>query len=119
MSNNVTAVTGEEFESIVLKSERPVLVDFWAEWCGPCRGLAPTIEAIAARYAGALRVIKVNIDDARAMIGRYAIRAVPTLILFHNGVERQRIVGADAAEIAAMIDRQIAQSAEDGKVVQS
>jgi thioredoxin 1 len=118
MSNNVAAVSGEEFESIVLKSDRPVLVDFWAEWCGPCRGLAPTIDAIAARYTGGLRVIKVNIDDAQAIIGRYAIRAVPTLILFHNGAERERIVGADAAAIAAMIDRQIAQSAETGKVVQ-
>ena len=119
MNTHVTRATGEDFESIVFKSDKPVLVDFWAEWCGPCRGLAPTIEAIAARYAGALRVVKVNIDEAPVMIGRYGIRSVPTLIFFHNGAERERIVGAaDAAAIAAMIDRQTAQSAEAGKVVQ-
>ena len=116
MSQNVTAVNGENFEAIVLKSDRPVLVDFWAQWCGPCRSLAPTIDALAARYSGALRVAKVNVDDDPAVLGRYGLRAIPTLILFENGTEQERIVGAASAEaIAAMIDRHTAQGAEARK----
>lgn len=116
MTNNVTAVNGENFESIVLKSDRPVLVDFWAEWCGPCRSLAPTVEALAERYAGALRVVKVNVDDEPGMLGRYGIRGIPTLILFKGGAEQERIVGAATAEaIARMIDRHTAQDVEARK----
>jgi thioredoxin 1 len=116
MRQNVTAVNEENFAPIVLRSDRPVLVDFWAEWCGPCRGLAPTIEALAERYAGAVRVVKVNVDDEPGMLSRFGIRGIPTLILFKNGAEQERIVGAATAEaIARMIDRHIAQGAEAGK----
>lgn len=109
--SSVTAVNGNNFEAIVLKSEVPVLVDFWAEWCGPCRNLAPTIERVAARYAGAARVVKVNIDDEPQMLRQYGIRGVPTLILFKDGAEQDRMVGAAAIEaIANMIDRHLAQS---------
>src|SRR5215470_11549516 len=113
MSNNVISVNGELFASVVLESPKPVLVDFWAPWCGPCRGLAPTIGALAERYGDALRVVKVNVDEAPTMLAAHAIRAVPTLILFRNGAEQERFVGAaDAAEIAAMIDRHIAPGAD-------
>lgn len=109
--SNVTAVNGNNFEAIVLNSEVPVLVDFWAEWCGPCRNLAPTIERVAARYAGAARVVKVNIDDEPQMLRQYGIRGVPTLILFKDGAEQDRMVGTAAIEaIANMIDRHLAQS---------
>ena len=116
MSNNVTTVSGNNFESIVLKSDVAVLVDFWAEWCGPCRNLAPTIERVAARYAGTTRVVKVNIDDEPQMLRQYGIRGVPTLILFKDGSEQERIVGAATAEaIASMIDRHLARSADARK----
>jgi thioredoxin 1 len=116
VSNSVTAVSGNNFESIVLKSNVPVLVDFWAEWCGPCRNLAPTIERVAARYSGTARVAKVNIDDEPQMLRQYGIRGVPTLILFKDGAEQERIVGAATAEaIASMIDRHLAPSADARK----
>jgi thioredoxin 1 len=115
MNNKVTAVSGENFEAMVLKSDEPVLVDFWTEWCGPCRQLAPKIEALAEHYAGVLRFVKVNLDDAPTLIGRYAIRAIPTLMLFKNGAEQERIVGATVAEITAMIDRHIARPADARK----
>lgn len=109
--SNVTAVNQNNFESVVVRSEVPVLVDFWAEWCGPCRSLAPTIEHLADRFAGAARVVKVNIDDEPQMLGQYGIRGVPTLILFKGGAEQERTVGAATAEaIASMIDRHLAPS---------
>ncbi|HEX2384993.1 MAG TPA: thioredoxin [Candidatus Binatia bacterium] len=111
MSDKVTAVNGNNFESVVLRSEIPVLVDFWAEWCGPCRSLAPTIERIAARYIGAARVVKVNIEDEPQMLRQYGISGVPTLILFKDGAEQERAVGTATAEaIASMIDRHLAHS---------
>ena len=117
MSQSVSAVSKENFASVVLKSEIPVLVDFWAEWCGPCRNLAPTMERLADRYAGPARFVKVNIDDEPQMLRQYAIRGVPTLILFKDGAEQERIVGAATADaIAAMIDRHIGEAAETRKV---
>jgi len=106
MSNNVDQVNDGSFEQVVLRSDKPVLVDFWAEWCGPCRRLAPTIEALAQRYAGTARVVKVNIEDGQLTAGRYGLLGVPTLILFKDGVERERIVGAvDGEAIGGMIER--------------
>jgi len=106
MSQNVIDVTDENFDELVLRSDRPVLADFWAEWCGPCRRLAPTIEALGAEYADRARVVKVNVDAAPALARRYGVQGIPTLILFSDGAERERIVGAAAREaIAAMIDR--------------
>lgn len=106
MSQNVDEVSDGSFEQVVLKSERLVLVDFWAEWCGPCRRLAPTIEALAEQYAGRARVVKLNVDTGPATARRYGIQGIPTLILFNDGAERDRIVGSASREaIAGMIDR--------------
>jgi len=106
MSNNVIPVDEKEFEQKVLCSERPVLVDFWAPWCGPCLRMAPVFDAAAARHAGKAAFFKVNIDDNAVLIGRYGIQSIPTLILFKDGVEKERLIGtADLEVIAELIER--------------
>jgi thioredoxin 1 len=106
MSAHVIEASDDNFEQLVLQSDLPVLVDFWAEWCGPCRRLAPTIEAVAEEYAAKVRVVKLNVDAGPATAQRYGIQGIPTLILFRDGAEKERIVGAATKEaIAALIDR--------------
>jgi thioredoxin 1 len=92
-SENVKEFTDTNFESEVLKSTQPVLVDFWAEWCGPCLRLAPTIEKLAEDYAGKVKVGKVNTDANHAVSMKYGISSIPTVILFKDGEVVQRIVG--------------------------
>ena len=105
---NAVAVTDQSFQSEVLNAQTPVLVDFWAEWCGPCRRLAPAIEAAAEEYAAKARVVKLNVDAGPDTARRYGIQGIPTLILFRDGAEKERIVGAATKEaIAAMIDRHL------------
>lgn len=112
MSEYVNDVGDQNFESDVLKSEQPVLVDFWAAWCAPCRMLAPTVEAVAEKYAGNARVVKLNVDDNPSVSQRYGIKGIPTLILFKNGKEEERVVGATSKEaISRMIEKHIATGA--------
>ena len=92
-SENVKEFTDQNFEAEVLKSTEPVLVDFWAEWCGPCRMLAPTIEKLAKDYAGKVKVGKVDTDSSRDVSIKYGISAIPTVILFRNGEVAQKFVG--------------------------
>jgi thioredoxin 1 len=94
MSENTKAVTDDSFDSDVLKAEGPVLVDFWAEWCGPCKAIGPALEEISAEYAGKLTVAKVNIDDNPVTPNNYAVRGIPTLILFKDGKPVSTKVGA-------------------------
>ena len=102
-------VTDQSFEQDVLKSEVPVLVDFWAEWCGPCKMLAPAVEKVANEYEGKAKVVKLNIDDNNQVAQRYGIKGIPTLILFKNGSEADRTVGLTSKDnIARMIDRVLA-----------
>ena len=89
----VFEVSDATFDQEVLKSEQPVLVDFWAAWCGPCRALAPTVDAIAAEYEGKLKVMKMDVDKNPATPGRYGVRGIPALILFKGGQVAEQIVG--------------------------
>jgi thioredoxin 1 len=108
MSENVKETTDETFEADVLKSDRPVLVDFWAAWCAPCRMLAPTVEAVADKYASNARVVKLNVDDNPSVSQRYGIKGIPTLILFKNGREEERVVGATSeGAISRMIEKHV------------
>jgi thioredoxin 1 len=97
--------TDATFDTDVLKSDIPVLVDFWAEWCGPCRMMSPTIDAIAAEYAGKVKVGKLNVDENGGAAMRYGIRGIPTLLLFKNGnVVEQRVGAIGKTDVQKMID---------------
>ena len=108
MSENVSSVTDSSFEKDVLQSSKPVLVDFWAEWCAPCRMLSPTIDAIAEQFSNSAGVVKVNVDDNTATAQRYGIKGIPTLILFSGGKEVERVVGATSKDaISRMIQKHV------------
>lgn len=94
MSANTLAVTDETFEGNVLKSARPVLVDFWAGWCAPCRAVAPAIEELAGEFAGRLTIAKMDVDQNPVSPGTYGVHAIPTMILFKNGKPAAKQVGA-------------------------
>lgn len=94
MGENITNVTDATFETMVLKSEVPALVDFWASWCAPCRAIAPIVDEMAQEYSGKIRVAKMNVDDNPATPGRYGVRGIPTLILFKGGKIVDQLVGA-------------------------
>src|SRR5712692_11573771 len=87
-------VSDSSFESDVLNSDRPVVVDFWAEWCGPCKMIAPTLEEIASEHAGKLRIAKLNVDDNPQTAMRYNVMSIPTLMVFNDGEPVKRLVGA-------------------------
>ena len=93
-SADTVELNDSTFESEVIKSETPVLVDFWAPWCGPCRMISPVVEEIATSYTGRLKVGKVNVDDNQEITMKYGIRSIPTLILFKNGKAVEQIIGA-------------------------
>src|SRR5215472_4418678 len=106
MSDYLGEVTDDTFEEQVLKSDKPVLVDFWAEWCRPCKQLTPLIEAVAEKYDGKARFLKLNVDESSLTGQRYGIKGIPTLIVFKNGAEAERVVGTTSKEnISRMIDR--------------
>src|SRR3989442_12883093 len=108
MSEHVKETSDSAFETDVLKSDRPVLVDFWAIWCQPCRALAPTIEAVAEKYSSTATVVKLNVDDNPSVSQRYGIKGIPALILFKNGRDEERVVGATSeSAISRMLDKHI------------
>ena len=104
-SDLIKHVSDTTFEADVLKSAQPVLVDYWAEWCGPCKMISPILDDIAREYAGKLKVAKVNIDDNQATPARFGIRGIPTLMLFKNGnIEATKVGALSKSQLAAFID---------------
>jgi thioredoxin 1 len=93
-SENVTHVTDASFEQEVLKSPTPVLIDFWAPWCGPCRAIAPMVDELATEYAGRLKVVKINVDDNPQTPSQYGVRGIPNLIIIKAGQVKDQIIGA-------------------------
>jgi thioredoxin 1 len=108
MSGKVGEVGDQNFETEVLNASVPVLVDFWAAWCAPCRMLAPAVEAIAEKYEGKAKVVKLNVDENMGTAGKYNIRGIPTLLLFKDGVIKEQIVGNTSKDtISKMIDNHL------------
>ena len=105
MSEHIHYVTDDTFEAEVLQSQQPVLVDYWAEWCGPCKMIAPILDEDANEYAGKLKIAKVNIDDNQATPAKYGIRGIPTLMIFKNGnIEATKVGALSKSQLAAFID---------------
>ena len=105
MVEHIVHISDESFEEEVLQSERPVLIDYWAEWCGPCKMIAPVLEEIATEYSDRLKVVKLNIDDNPQTPPKYGIRGIPTLMVFKNGqVEATKVGSVSKAQLTAFLD---------------
>ena len=108
MSEHIHYVTDDTFEADVLQSQQPVLVDYWAEWCGPCKMIAPILDDIAKDYAGKLKVAKLNIDENQDTPAKYGIRGIPTLMLFKGGnIEATKVGALSKSQLTAFIDSNI------------
>ena len=106
MSDTVLHATDADFDSHVLQSEVPVLVDFWAPWCGPCKMIAPALDQLAGEYAGKARIVKVDVDQNQATALKFHVRSIPMLLLFKDGqVQSQQIGAVGKAQLAQMIDK--------------
>jgi len=109
MSEKIKTGTDANFDEIVLGSDVPVLVDFWAPWCGPCRMVGPVLEQVAEEYAGRAQVVKVNVDENTQVAGSMGIRSIPTVALFHRGEVRDTLIGArPKQDFTAVLDRVLA-----------
>ncbi len=107
-SEAIRHVTDDSFGSEVLQSEIPVLVDYWAEWCGPCKSIAPILEAVAREYDGRLKVAKINVDENQSTPAKFGIRGIPTLMLFKNGnVEATKVGALSKSQLTAFLDSNI------------
>ena len=105
---NSLAVNDQNFDAEVLKADVPVLVDFWAPWCGPCRAVAPTVDAVATEFAGKLKVVKLNTDEAAEVATKYGVISIPTLMVFKSGSMVERVLGnRPKADIVNMVSRHL------------
>jgi thioredoxin len=105
---NILEFSDQNFEQEVIGSDKPVLVDFWAEWCAPCRMIAPAVEAIAGEYAGRAKVGKLNVDENQSVTSRYNIRSIPTLLVFKNGEIKEQLVGTTSKDnLAKLLDKNL------------
>ena len=108
MNENVTAFTDGTWEQDVLKSNKPVLIDFWAEWCAPCRMMAPTIDALASEYEGKAKVGKLNVDENTEVSAKYQIRGIPTVLIIKNGEVAEQVVGVTSKDnLSKLIDKHL------------
>lgn len=106
MSENIINVTDSNFDSMILESDTPALVDFWAAWCAPCKAIAPIVEEVAEQYKGKVRVAKMNVDENPSTPGKYGVRGIPTLVLFKDGKVVDQLVGAvPKNQISDLIDK--------------
>lgn len=108
MNEHIHQVTDDSFQADVLNSDTPVLVDYWAEWCGPCKSIAPILDEVAKEYAGKIKVMKLNIDENQETPRKFGVRGIPTLMLFKNGsVEAQKVGALSKSQLSAFIDSSI------------
>ena len=108
MAEHIIHISDESFEEEVLQSDRPVLIDYWAEWCGPCKMIAPVLDEIATEYSDRLKVVKLNIDDNPQTPPKYGIREIPTLMVFKNGqVEATKVGAVSKAQLTAFLDENL------------
>ncbi len=106
MNEHITAISDDTFDEVVLKSETPVLVDYWAEWCGPCKAIAPVLDELAPEYVGKVKIVKLNIDENPNTPPKYGIRSIPTLMLFKNGaVESTQLGAVSKAQLTEFLDQ--------------
>lgn len=107
-SEKVLTIKGENFEELVLKSSVPVLVDFWANWCGPCRAIGPTIDELADEYDGRFKIGKVNVDEENTLVNNFNIMSIPTMIAFKDGNQLEKVIGARSkADLKTLLEKYI------------
>ena len=109
MDNKIEHATDANFDDVVVNSDVPVLVDFWAPWCGPCRAVGPILEEVAGEYADRAKVVKVNVDEETKIASSLGVRAIPTIVLFHKGEQKASVVGArPKGELTDLLDKALA-----------
>ncbi|MDH5560185.1 MAG: thioredoxin [Deltaproteobacteria bacterium] len=102
-SKHITILTDQDFETQVINSDKPVLVDFYADWCGPCKSIAPFLETLAEKYHDQVKIAKINVDQHQLYAGKFGVRSIPTMILFKDGKGVETTVGADPQKIQSMV----------------